>query len=272
MSKHSFTDFSLLDKPEVLQRLFHPRRESHNAAVGGRVMRFMIPVEDGVSIGARFYPSDKSKATILFFHGNGEIVADYAETAGMFTKLKINFFPVDYRGYGLSGGTPTVSAMLNDCHKIFEYAVSWLDQNGYSGPIIVMGRSLGSASALELASNYQGAIDGLIIESGFAHTEPLLKYLGVKTADLGIEEDNGLGNHYKIRSYTKPTLITHAERDHIIPISEGKALFDSSPSVEKTFLRIPNANHNTVFYFGMRNYLVEVKKLATIVEVFRVNS
>lgn len=81
----------------------------------------------------------------------------------------VNFLVADYRGYGLSGGVPTVSAMLGDSHHILDYARIRLEANGYGGPLVVMGRSLGSAPALELAAHRDG-IDGLIIESGFALT------------------------------------------------------------------------------------------------------
>jgi pimeloyl-ACP methyl ester carboxylesterase len=49
-----------------------------------------------------------------------------------------------------------------------------LKENNIEGKIIIMGRSLGSASALEICSYYHEKIDGLIVESGFAYAIPLL--------------------------------------------------------------------------------------------------
>ncbi|HYA02759.1 MAG TPA: alpha/beta hydrolase, partial [Syntrophobacteria bacterium] len=134
--------------------------------------------------------------------------------------------------------------------------------NAFGGPLIVMGRSLGSASALELAANYGEELEGLIIESGFALALPLLKLLGVQAWALDLTEDDGFGNLEKIRAYHGPTLIIHAEYDHIIPLSEGEALWDACPSSDKTLLEIPGANHNDIFMHGIREYFDAIKNLA----------
>jgi pimeloyl-ACP methyl ester carboxylesterase len=218
-----------------------------------------IPVEKDVVIGARFHLAKKNAANILFFHGNGEIAADYDDMAVLYIDMGINFLPVDYRGYGISTGKPTVTAMMRDSHVIFNFVKKWLQENEFSGPFIVMGRSLGSASALELAYHYKNDIDGLIIESGFSYIRPLLQLLGVHIDSLGVREEQGFRNLDKIRSFDKYTLIIHAEYDHIISFSEGKLLFEACPSPNKRFLKIPDANHNNIFIYGMTEYLESVK-------------
>jgi fermentation-respiration switch protein FrsA (DUF1100 family) len=185
---------------------------------------------------------------ILFFHGNGEIVADYDDLGPLYNKRGINFLAADYRGYGRSNGQPTVGAMMADSHIILQYAKQWLQTNAYGGPLVVMGRSLGSAPALELAAAHGDTIAGLIIESGFALATPLLRLLGVDVARIGFNEDKGFGNLDKIRRYKGPTLIIHAQHDHIIPFSDGQALHDASGSAKKRLLRIDHADHNDIFY------------------------
>ena len=73
--------FPHLDRPEVLRFLFHPRPDWGRPANSEQMEELMIPVEEEVSIGGRFYQSGHSAATILFFHGNGEIVDDYHDLA-----------------------------------------------------------------------------------------------------------------------------------------------------------------------------------------------
>jgi len=170
---------------------------------------------------------------------------------------------VDYRGYGRSGGRPTVTAMMRDAHVIFAYVRRWLTENRHTGPLIVMGRSLGSAPALELAAHYPDDIDGLIVESGFAYALPLLRLLGVATDRLGITESEAFDNTAKIGRYPGPTLVIHAEFDHIIPFADGEALFAASPDPEKQFLEIPGANHNDIFLHGIGPYLDAVRGLAS---------
>jgi fermentation-respiration switch protein FrsA (DUF1100 family) len=174
----------------------------------------------------------------------------------------MNFLPVDYRGYGRSTGIPTITNMMRDAHVIFAHVLSWLSENGHEGPLIAMGRSLGSASALELSAYYGNQIDGLVIESGFAYAGPLLQLLGINMEVLGLREEEGFSNLEKIRNFAKPTLIIHAEHDHIIPFSEGQALYEASPAMEKRLLMIPGANHNDIFLRGMEEYIAAVEELS----------
>jgi hypothetical protein len=153
--------------------------------------------------------------------------------------------------------------MMSDCHTIFDWTVEWLQKSSHTGPLVVMGRSLGSASALELAGGRAANIDGLVIESGFAYAAPLLQLLGVSTAAIGFREEEGFRNIDKIKQVDKPTLIIHAEFDHIIPYSEGKALYDACPAAEKSLLTISGANHNDIFARGLSQYLEAVKQLTT---------
>lgn len=256
------TDYSILDRPEVLGVLFHPRPEPPFAQGPPDASDLMIAVAEGVTIGARCHMAAENAPTILFFHGNGEIVADYNEMGPVYNRMGLNFIPADYRGYGRSGGNPSVSTMMADCHRILESVLKWLDDEGYRGPLIVMGRSLGSASALELAASGQESVRGLIIESGFAFVAPLLSLLGVRLQGPGLNEERGFDQLTKIRSFDGPTLVIHAEFDHIIPFSDGEALFQAATDPEKQLLKIPGANHNDIFFRGMEPYLDAVRRLA----------
>lgn len=259
-------DYSQLDRPEILMFLFHPRPEFSSASSDGSALDLSIPVEGGNTIGARFHASGNQAPNILFFHGNGEIVSDYDELGPFYNRAGLNFLPVDYRGYGRSTGEPTITAMMRDCHHIFDYLKGWLRQNGHSGPVILMGRSLGSASVLELVSHYKDEVDGLIVESGFAYAGPLLELLGINLQRIGFKEEEGFRNRDKIRDFDKPVLIIHAEKDHIIPFSDGEALFHACTSRDKTMLKIPGANHNDIFACGLSDYISAVKTLAEKVE------
>ena len=152
MPKTTATDYTALDRPDVLMVLFHPRKTPRAASGGGRSQEILIPVEDDIHVGARFHMAHPKGPSILFFHGNGEIVSDYDDIGPMFNRLGINFMAADYRGYGASNGSPTVSAMMADCHPILDFTEKWKTENGFAGPLLVMGRSLGSASAPSIVS------------------------------------------------------------------------------------------------------------------------
>ena len=255
-------DCPSLDRPEVLACLFYPRRGSNRDAQAG-AFDLSVHVTETVTVGARAHLADPAAANILFFHGNGEIVEDYDDIGACYVEREINFVAVDYRGYGRSTGWPTASALLSDSHRILDFIGGWLRQRGHTGPLLVMGRSLGSAAALELVHRRPDPIAGLILESAFAHTGPLLRRIGVDFAALAdFGESCGFRQLDKIRGFAQPTLIIHAERDHLIPASDGQALYDASPAPDKHFLRVPRADHNTIFAVGLRAYLDSVQSFA----------
>jgi fermentation-respiration switch protein FrsA (DUF1100 family) len=255
-------NYTVLDQPWILSRLFHPRPAPAWRRLPAGAIDVRIPVDADIVIGASFYMTDQMAPNILFFHGNGEIVADYDELGPLYNRLGINFLAVDYRGYGQSTGTPGVASMMADCQHILDFAAHWLKEGRYRGPLIVMGRSLGSASALELAARRRDDLDGLVIESGFAFAGPLLAVLEIDPRRIGFREEEGFSNLEKIATWDKPALVIHAEYDHIIPFSDGQALCDACPSARRELLKIPGANHNDIFQLGLSEYLAAIGRLA----------
>jgi len=257
--KKKTNSLAKLDNPRALIYIFHPREES-SLCLPPDALDYAITVEEGVRIGCRFYMSDATAPAILFFHGNGEIVSDYDDIGPIYNSHGMNLLAVDYRGYGRSSGTPSVSSMLNDAHSIFTEIKRWRKNRSMSGPLVVMGRSLGSASALELASTHETDIAGLIIESGFAYTVPLLDFLGVNTKALGIIEADCFRHIEKIKLFSKPTLFIHAEYDQFIPVSDAETLLQHSPAEKKVLKIIQGADHNTIHMMAGRSYFETIRQ------------
>jgi fermentation-respiration switch protein FrsA (DUF1100 family) len=255
------TDFDrgleLYDKPEILYRLFFPRREV--APDTDNATNHYVDIVPGIAICCRFFRVRDDAPNIIYFHGNGEIAADYDYVAPVYAQYALNLFVADYRGYGGSGGTPTCTAMIKDAHPVFRYFAAYLKENGYTGALFAMGRSLGSAPAIELAYRYGDLLKGLIIESGFASARNQIGRLGVDYLFEDEPHPVGFGNDVKIRDVKLPTLIIHGESDEIIPASEGRQLFEISGAQEKFSLFIPHAGHNDIVYYGMHAYMDAVR-------------
>lgn len=233
-----------LDQPKVLAALFHPRRDESPLPAGA--VDLALTMDDSAVLAARLFLADNPTAvTLLFFHGNGEVVADYDDVGPSYVAQGLSFCVVDYRGYGRSSGSPTVSHMLEDAHAVLRLVRHNLAEQGRTGPIAVMGRSLGSVPAIELAATEEG-IAGLIIESGISRTVPLLAAVGLDAAALGITEENGFGNLEKIAKVTIPTYILHAQYDQIIPIALAEELQSVCGARGKEFQMIPGADHNNI--------------------------
>jgi hypothetical protein len=253
--------YEVLDRPEVLGVLFYPRREAAVPRLVSGVHIVRIPIEDGVSVGGKIYASTPGAPVIVYFHGNGEIASDYDTIAPFYTRLGITLFVIDYRGYGASDGAPTSSALINDARASFQRAPSLLEERGVeAGQVYVMGRSLGSAAALEIIDSVGKDAAGLIIESGFAHTFALIERIGFLQLPDADESKDGFGNLEKISRAQLPTLIIHGERDWIIPVGDGDELYEASAAANKKLVKVPGAGHNDLMLVGRKAYFDAIAK------------
>ncbi|MBF0563380.1 MAG: alpha/beta fold hydrolase [Alphaproteobacteria bacterium] len=254
------TRFPTLDRPEVLNVLFHPRRDTAAGASDPRAVR--IPAADGVGIGGKIFGDTPGAPAILFFHGNGEIASDYDDFSHEYTKLGITLFVVDFRGYGISESTPTARGLIADAGVIGETARDILAAHHMPcSKLFVMGRSLGSAAAIEIAARPNAAISGLIIESGFADTLALVERLGDIHFSDGSDSRHGFGNLDKIARVTVPTLFIHGEQDWIIPVTDARALHQRCGATSKRLLTIPGAGHNDLMIIGYKPYFNAIRDL-----------
>jgi len=257
----------ILDQPEVLRALFYPRRDYALAPIPPGVYLVAVEVEPGVTIGGRLYPVAGEAPAILYFHGNGEIAADYDNIAPLYTRLGITLrqaqgrllLVIDYRGYGRSAGTPTASHLLADAVAVFD-AVGHIFEGNALTPsrLYVMGRSLGSAAAIEVALHAREQLTGLIVESGFADTFALLARLGARVQGAD-EERDGFGNPAKMGQLTTRTLIIHGQDDVLIPASDGRELYRRCAAPDKRLVLIPGAGHNDLMMVGMSQYFEAIR-------------
>ena len=249
-------DISLFDRPEVSQFIFYPRRDPPPQ---NDIALYPVEVGGGISVVCRFYPAPEGTATILYFHGNGETAGDYDLVSSLYTALGINLFVADYRGYGLSTGEPTISHILHDAHPIFERLREVLGDGGYPEAVFVMGRSLGSAPAIDVAFRSHNAVRGLIVESGFSDALRLLSYIGLPLK-IPAQHEKDFPNGYKMRSIRIPTLLIHAAEDHLIPLHEAEELLRLSAAEDKHLVVIPRADHNTLMMAGRERYFQEIEE------------
>ncbi|MFC2056217.1 alpha/beta hydrolase [Chloroflexota bacterium] len=265
-------DLSLLDRPEILEVIFpvvySPFYFSYDLPVSSSdAPSYSIEVEEGIKIDCRFWMSGKENPTILYFHGNGETVASHDWIAPFYNQREINLFVAGYRGYGASDGKPTISNMFGDIHTLFRGFKEIINKDGFKSSLFVMGRSLGSMPAVELAFHYQDDICGLLIESGAANNfRRLWSSLGLSGKETVLGGESLFLNKIKIRQVHKPTLIIHGEHDQLISVTEGEELYQNSGAQDKRILIIPGADHNDIMAVNQSLYF------DTIGEFIKTNS
>lgn len=248
-----------MDRPEVLRVLFHPRAVARNTPPT-TATDMDIRVAPEITLGTRLFISDKADPILLYFHGNGEIVSDYDQIGPLYQQVGLNFLVTDYRGYGWSTGSPTSTALLTDARILYAELKKRLRADGFNGSIFLMGRSLGSACAIDLAAQFNEDIKGLIIESGFAETLPLAQTLGLDLHGLNIGEDDTFNNAGKITTVTKPTFILHGQQDHLIPVWQAEKLMAACGARSKELQIIPGADHNSLIAVGGTLYFQAIKQ------------
>ncbi len=250
-------DYSVLDQPSILQYVFYPRKDF--SPCPPNALDFLVPVGDGVSISCRFYLADQDRPWILYFHGNGEVVSDYDEIAPVYNQLGLNFVVADYRGYGASTGTPTLTALVHDCHVILGAVEEELSRKRLNADLWIMGRSLGSISAIELACEHQSALKGFIVDSGFPSVVRIVNHLGIPAHGIDLEKIDR-GYLEKIKRILLPALILHGENDALVPLQNARDLYEHLGASDKELLVIPGATHNDIMIVGFKEYFKAVQR------------
>jgi uncharacterized protein len=248
-------DYALIDRAGAAGFLFYPRRDTSQPPAGATDL--MIEVEPGVSVAARFYSHDRGAPTILYFHGNGEIAADHDGIAPMYREIGLNLFVAEFRGYGKSGGTPAFASLVSDSHPVAAAFRRVLDEDGHTGRRYVMGRSLGSHPALEIAAHAAEGFDGLIIESGAANLRRLVGMIGMD-AESGPGHELVTAHEAKVRSIRLPVLIIHGEYDELIPVTHAAELYDMLEGTARELQVIPGAGHNDILWLGQDQYFESI--------------
>lgn len=215
---------------------------------------------DGFRLGCRYRRVSDDALTIIHFHGNGESVADYVgafedRIAGM----GFNLLLAEYRGYGMSSGTPALVSMLADVELIVR--ASGVDPER----IVFFGRSLGSLYAVHGAGLYPQAA-GLIVESGIA--DPLERtlvrcepwQLGTDLAGLQAAVDRDLNQGRKLSAFRGRTLIMHTRNDDILDVTHAERLYQWANQPKKLLI-FERGDHNNIMQVNESAYFTAVEGL-----------
>jgi fermentation-respiration switch protein FrsA (DUF1100 family) len=197
--------------------------------------------------GRRSGPSD-AHLTILWFHGNAGNISHRRMMIDALLQLPADIFIFDYRGYGKSSGSPSEQGIYLDARAAWDFLV----QNRRIPPsrIVLFGKSLGSAPAIELATRIEPA--GLIIQSAFTSIPDMASvYFPFIPGFLIRTQMNSLA---RVGGIQCAKLFIHSKADEIVPYSMGMRLFEAA-SQPKAFCEVPQAHHNDTWLIGGIAYM-----------------
>jgi fermentation-respiration switch protein FrsA (DUF1100 family) len=213
--------------------------------------------EDGIKLHGWFFPLQQDGPVILFCHGNAGNISHRLDNVARLLEENIQVFIFDYRGYGRSGGRPSEKGIYLDGLAAYDFLVR--KEGIPASDIVVFGRSLGAAVAVEVA--LQKEIRSVILESAFTSTKDMAKAM-LLFKPLSPFMPTNYDNLAKISRLQIPKLIIHGDRDEIVPFAMGQRLFDAAER-PKDFYLIPGAGHNDTYPVGGEMYF---NRVATFVK------
>lgn len=202
---------------------------------------------DGTPLhGCLLRASGTRRGTVLFFHGNAQNLTSHIGLVDWLPERGFDVFGFDYRGYGRSQGRPSRQGVFEDSVAALRYLRSRADVDGER--LFVLGQSLGGACAVAAIASEGGApVRGVVLDSTFA------TYQGMGNTVLGgtfltmpfawLLLTNGHSPAHGIeRLAPTPLLFFHSEADPVVPISQGRALFDAA-NEPKRFVTLTRPGH-----------------------------
>jgi len=228
-------------KPIVNHFAFHPDTSSvittENLPTG--VREITITTEDQIKITSLYLPSTGSKNLLIYFHGNAGNIYHRLSDLQQLQSFGVNVIGASYRGYGKSSGSPSEAGIYLDGKAIYQHAI---EQLGFTANnIIILGRSIGSTAAVDLAQGK--ALRGVILVTPLSNgkEQATAGGLGMISALAGEAFDNLT----KIDNLKSPLLVIHGTEDYVVPFTMGKRLYDRA-DVKKQFIKIAGAGHNNL--------------------------
>ena len=210
-----------------------------------------LTTSDNVNLHGWYIPHPEARATVLFFHGNAGNISHRLDSIKIFNDLGLSVFIISYRGYGLSGGNPSIEGTKQDALAAWRFLTE--EKGILPEKIVVFGRSLGGAVAMELMlSANPGA---LILESTFSSLADMSPF-PASIAPL-LMGGNFWNSVETAQGLNVATLCIHSPDDEVVPFGQGRRLFEAvgakMPGTEKTFLEI-QGDHNGGFISSYGTY------------------
>ena len=225
---------SIFDREDFNRSLFFPRPDT---SPGGEADQ-LVDV-GGAKLHLRCHPA-AARCTLLLFHGNGEVVADYDAAAAEFARIGAALAVVDYRGYGRSDGVPTLRTLIEDARPVAAAVLG-------DAPIVVMGRSIGGAAAHELYARPPDRVVAVVLESSFFNLGNLIRRRGLlPPREFTADERATFEPATKLAAGRLPLLVLHGVRDELIDPSEALSAIDASGSADKQLVLVPGHGHNDI--------------------------
>lgn len=241
-----------------LQRnlMYHPNRTIESPASYGLVDFSVVNLtaEDGIKLEAWYHPAKENYPTIVHFHGNAGNLSHRTNFFSLLRDAGFGVIGLDYRGYGKSEGSPSESGFYQDARATMDYVSKTISIP--ENKIIIYGESIGSGVAVQIATERK--IAALVLQSPFTSiADPAILQYPFLPVNLLLKDR--FDSISKIADVHVPILFLHGEKDTLVPINLGKALF-AKANEPKQAIYYPEVGHNDYELDKLVSAIVEFSK------------
>ena len=242
--------FAALARVGAEYLIFLPHHPGYE--VGGDITLIPTTNDEQIAVLTRTIPD--AAFTVLFLHGNQEDLSEIHDRLEVFEQLGYSSVAIDYRGYGRSDGTATEASAYLDADAAYDYLTDTLKVPPRQ--IIVLGRSLGGAIAIDLASRRD--VGGLVVESTFTSAFRVALPFRILPFDQFTSID-------KIGHVRCPVAIMHGTADALISLRHGHELFAAARG-PKLSLWVDDATHQDLLEMAGERYGDTVSALSKLIQ------
>lgn len=210
---------------------------------GPPIQRVTIRTADGETLVGWYLPPEEDYPVFLYFNGNGLGLADYDGRWREIANGGAGFLAIGWRGFSGSTGEPSEAGLRQDAAA----AYGWLVQRHPPEAIVIHGYSLGTGLAVWLAA--ERPAKALILEAPFTSALDLARER-VPWAPVGLLLRDRYLSRDRIGQVRMPVLIAHGDRDALIPIAHGRALF-ALANQPKQFVEMRGSDHASMTADGL---------------------
>jgi uncharacterized protein len=206
-----------------------------------RAEELWFETDDGEILYGWYCRSANPIASALYCHGNTGNLSNTAHVMPYLLDAGINVLLFDYRGFGRSTGSPSLSGIIDDGVTAARLHEQLRPKNL---PSILYGYSLGGAIAAQIIRRHP--FDGLILQSTFTNL-PDIARVTFPRVPLHLISGRLFDTIEVVRNLTVPVLIIHGRTDEVCPFWMAQQLHDVCGASSKKLILVDGGLHKDLF-------------------------
>jgi hypothetical protein len=196
-----------------------------------------IDISDGPTLHGWWVESEHdAQGVVYYLHGNGGNISTNLKEIAWLSKRGYHVFMLDYRGYGLSSGAPSVAGLIEDVQVGWHWILTQPASQGK--PLYVFGQSLGATiGGYAMASIRAGkSPSAIVLDSGFANYSTIAREAAASSfiswpfqLPVGWSMPDGYDlDSVMVKLSETPLFIMHSRDDKVVPFEHAEKLLEAA--------------------------------------------